>query len=287
MRNFAIITDSSCDLPNDVIEKYDLTVAQLDVIVEGEEPKLNCELDIKEFYGKLRSGKGAKTSAANLDKFYSLFEDNLKAGRDVLYLGFSTGLSSTYTSGKNAAIELSEKYPERKVFTSDTLCASLGQGLLVYLCCKKAEEGASIEEVYNYAEEIKPNLCHWFTVDDLFFLKRGGRIGAATAVAGSLLSIKPVLHVDNEGKLINVGKARGRKASIQALLSQMEKTAINPSEQIVFISHGDCLEDAEYLAKLITEKFGITEFVINPVGPVIGAHSGPGTLALFFIGTNR
>ena len=131
------------------------------------------------------------------------------------------------------------------------------------------------------------NLCHWFTVDDLFFLKRGGRIGAATAVAGSLLSIKPVLHVDDEGKLINVGKARGRKASIQALLSQMEKTAINPSEQIVFISHGDCLEDAEYLAKLITEKFGITEFVINPVGPVIGAHSGPGTLALFFIGTNR
>lgn len=287
MRNFAIITDSSCDLPIELIEKYDLTVAQLDVIVEGEEPKLNSEVDIKEFYAQLRNGKGAKTAAANIDKFTNLFEKPLSEGKDVLYLGFSTGLSATYMAGVNAADDLKEKYPDRKIYTSDTLCASLGQGMLVYLCCKKAEEGATIEEVYNYAEEIKPNLCHWFTVDDLFFLKRGGRINAATAIAGSLLSIKPVLHVDDAGKLISVSKARGRKASIIALFNQMEKTVINPKEQVIFISHGDCLEDAQFLADMIKEKLGVIDVIINPVGPVIGAHSGPGTLALFFLGTER
>lgn len=287
MRNFAIVTDSSCDLPIELIEKYDLIVAQLDVVVEGEEPKPNNEVDIKEFYAKLRGGKGAKTAAANMDKFTTLFEKPLSEGKDVLYLGFSTGLSATYMAGVNAAEDLKAKYPERKILTSDTLCASLGQGMLVYLCCEKAEAGASIEEVYKYAEEIKPNLCHWFTVDDLFFLKRGGRINAATAIAGSLLSIKPVLHVDDAGKLISVSKARGRKASIVALFNQMEKTVINPREQVIFISHGDCLEDAQFLADMIKEKLGVIDVIINPVGPVIGAHSGPGTLALFFLGTQR
>lgn len=287
MRNFAIVTDSSCDLPESLIKKYDLIVAQLDVIVEGEDPKPNNEVDIKEFYAKLRSGKGAKTAAANMDKFVNIFEKPLSEGKDVLYLGFSTGLSATYMAGVNAAEELMEKYPGRKVLTSDTLCASLGQGMLVYLCCELAEKGASLEEVHKYAEETKLNLCHWFTVDDLFFLKRGGRINAATAIAGSLLSIKPVLHVDNAGKLISVSKARGRKASIIALLNQMEKTVINPREQVIFISHGDCIEDAEFLASMVKEKLGVIDVIINPVGPVIGAHSGPGTLALFFVGTQR
>ena len=287
MRNFAIVTDSSSDLPNELIEKYNLIVAQLDVIVEGEEPKLNNEVDIKEFYSKLRNGKGAKTAAANIDKFTKIFEPILAEGKDILYLGFSTGLSATYMAGVNAAEDLSEKYPERKILTCDTLCASLGQGMFVYLCCELAEKGASIDEVFEYAEKTKLNLCHWFTVDDLFFLKRGGRINAATAIAGSLLSIKPVLHVDNEGKLISVSKAKGRKASIIALFNQMEKTAINPKEQVIFISHGDCLEDAQFLAEMIKEKLGVIDVIINPVGPVIGAHSGPGTLALFFIGTER
>ena len=186
-----------------------------------------------------------------------------------------------------AAEELSEEYPNQKILTVDTLAASLGQGMLVWLAAKKKEEGASIDELAAYVEETKLNLCHWFTVDDLFFLKRGGRVSATTAVVGTMLSIKPVLHVDDEGKLINVAKARGRKGSIAALAAKMKETAINPSEQTVFISHGDCIEDVETLKEIIKKEMNVTNFIVSPVGPVIGSHSGPGTLALFFIGTKR
>ena len=209
------------------------------------------------------------------------------AGNDVLYLGFSSGLSGTYNAGALAVRELSERYPQRKVYAVDTLCASLGQGLLVYLCCMKRREGATIEEVRDYAEATKLHLCHWFTVDDLMFLKRGGRVSAATAIVGSMLSIKPVMHVDDEGHLIKVDTARGRKASIRALVAEMEKRGIDLPNQHIFISHGDCEDDANYLAKLIREKFPVKDITINYVGPVIGAHSGPGTLALFFLGTKR
>ena len=215
------------------------------------------------------------------------FEHVVAAGNDVLYLGFSSGLSGTYNAGAVAAAELSEKYPDRKIFAVDTLCASLGQGLIVYSAAKMSENGAAIEEVRDFVENNKLNLCHWFTVDDLFFLKRGGRVSAATAVMGTMLSIKPVMHVDNAGKLINVEKARGRKAAIEALLRNMRDSHTDIKDQPVFISHGDCLEDAQYLADRIKEEFGVEVAVIDYVGPVIGAHSGPGTLALFFYGKQR
>ena len=205
----------------------------------------------------------------------------------MLILAFSSGLSATYNSSVIAVQELAEKYPERKLYTVDTLCASLGQGLLVYLAARERDSGKTIEEVRDWAEANKLSICHQFTVDDLHFLKRGGRISATTAVVGSMLQIKPVLHVDNEGHLINIAKARGRQASLKALVDKMEKTAIDPAHQTVFISHGDCLEDAQMVADLVKERLGAPEVYLNPIGPVIGAHAGPGTVALFYVGTER
>ena len=287
MNKYVIITDSSSDLCKEILCDPDLAMIQLDVLVEGEEPKANCDIDTKEFYNKLRDKKSATTSAVNIDTFLAVFEPYLNDGTDVLYLGFSSGLSGTYNAGLVAAKELAEKYPERKIYAVDTLAASLGQGLLVDYAVKLKNDGADIETVRDFVEENKLNLCHWFTVDDLFFLKRGGRVSAATAVVGSMLSIKPVLHVDDMGRLINVGKARGRKAAIDALFDKMKETAIEPENQTVFISHGDAIEDAEYLAGRIREELGVKEIKIGYVGPVIGAHAGPGVLALFFIGSER
>ena len=287
MNRYVIMTDSSADLTPEILNDPEVRYIQLDVIVEGEQAHANCDVDIKEFYEKLRSKKNATTSAANVEKFITEMEDILKEGSDILYIGFSSGLSGTYNAGFVAAKELSEKYPERKIYTVDTLAASLGQGLLVYLAQKMKEEGADIDTVRDYLEENKLHMCHWFTVDDLFFLKRGGRVSAATAVVGSMLSIKPVMHMDNAGKLIKVTTARGRKASIDALFDKMKETAIAPEEQTVFISHGDALRDAEYLADRIKNELNVKEVKIGYVGAVIGAHSGPGTLALFFLGTER
>ncbi len=287
MSKYVIITDSSSDLTKDVLGEYELLAVQLDVLVEGEEPCPNCELDVKEFYEKLRKKKNASTSAVNIDKFHEVFESYLAEGTDVLYLGFSSGLSGTYNAGLVAAKELSDKYPERKIYALDTLAASLGQGLLVYYALKLQSEGADIETVRDFIESKKLNLCHWFTVDDLFFLKRGGRVSGATAVVGSMLSIKPVLHVDNKGRLINMSKARGRKASLDALFDKMKETAIDPETQTVFISHGDARDDAEYLAGRIKNELGVKDIRIDYVGPVIGAHAGPGVIALFYLGTER
>jgi len=287
MNEYVIITDSSCDLPLDKAQELGVRVVPLEVNLEDVGTKMNDEIDIKEFYEFLRSKKSAKTSAVNMDRFSESFESYLKEGKDVLYIGFSSGLSATFMSGKNAAEELCEKYPERKVIAVDSLCASLGQGLLVYHAVCKKNAGEAIEDVAKFVEDNKLNLCHWFTVDDLFFLKRGGRVSGATAVLGTMLSIKPVMHVDNEGHLINVQKARGRNAAITALFDKMKETAIEPEKQVVFISHGDCYDDAKKLADMIEAEFGIKEILISEVGPVIGAHSGPGTLALFFLGTQR
>lgn len=261
-------------------------VIPLEVNMEGV-IKLNNEINIKEFYDYLREKHGAKTAAVNMDRFIETFEPYVAEGRDLLYIGFSSGLSATYMAGKNAAEELSEKYPDRKIMAVDSLCASLGQGLLVKYAVDKKNSGATIEEVAEYIETEKWHLAHWFTVDDLFFLKRGGRVSAATAVLGTVLQFKPVLHVDNEGHLINMSKVRGRNASIRALLDKMKETAIAPETQTIYISHGDCYDDAKALADMITEEFGITDILISEVGPVIGAHSGPGTLALFFLATER
>ena len=287
MNKYVIITDSSSDLTAEMLGSEELVTLQLDVLVEGEDSVSNDKVDVKEFYAKLREKKNATTSAVNIDAFASAFERYLAEGADVLYLGFSSGLSGTYNAGLVAAKELSEKYPERKIYAVDTLAASLGQGMLVYYAVKMKENGADIDEVRNFIEERKLNLCHWFTVDDLFFLKRGGRVNAATAIVGSMLSIKPVLHVDNKGRLINVSKARGRKAAIDALFENMKATVLSPEEQTIFISHGDAADDAEYLADKIKTELGVKEVKIGYVGAVIGAHSGPGTLALFFFGSER
>lgn len=287
MSEYVIFTDSSCDLPIELVNTLGVKVLQLDVTVEGEEPCPNDKVDISEFYQKLRDGKNASTSAVSIAAFEDAFEPAFKENKDVLYLGFSSGLSSTFNWGKSAGEELVEKYPERKFYAVDTLAASLGEGLLVHYAARMQQNGSSMEEVRDFIEENKLNLCHWFTVSDLFFLKRGGRVNAATAVMGTMLSIKPVMHVDDEGHLVKVTTARGRKASIVALAERMESTAIKPEDQVVFISHGDCADEAEFLSNLIKEKMGVKEVLTAPVGPVIGAHSGPGTMALFFMGTKR
>ena len=290
MSDFVILTDSSADLGADMVQQLDVQVLPLSFSM-GQQIYHNYpdnrEIDPHAFYQLLRQGEVATTSAVNVAQYTDALEPLLQAGKDVLVLAFSSGLSTTYNSSRIAVEELAEKYPERKLYTVDTLCASLGQGLLVYLAAKLRSEGRSIEEVRDWAEENKLHMCHQFTVDDLHFLKRGGRISATTAVVGSMLQIKPVLHVDNEGHLINIAKARGRQASLKALVDKMEKTAIDPANQVVFISHGDCLEDAHTVEKMVKERFGVKEVYINYVGPVIGAHSGPGTLALFYVGSER
>ena len=285
--SYTIITDSGSDLSKRFADELDVRVSSLNVLVDGEEPKDDLLVDRKEFYEKLRSGKMAKTAAINLDQFLAVFEPILKEGQDILYLGFSSGLSSTYQAAVTAAEELRETYPDRKILTVDTLAASLGEGLLVYYAVKLREEGKTIEEVAKWVEDNRLNLAHWFTVDDLHFLKRGGRVSAATAMVGSMLQIKPVMHVDDEGHLVKVTTARGRRASIKALFDKIRETGIVPEKQVFFISHGNCLEDAEYLASLIREMYGDVKVVIDYVGAVIGAHSGPGTVALFFMGTSR
>ena len=290
MSDFVILTDSSADLGADMVQQLDVQVLPLSFSM-GQQIYHNYpdnrEIDPHAFYQLLRQGEVATTSAVNVAQYTDALEPLLQAGKDVLVLAFSSGLSTTYNSSRIAVEELAEKYPERKLYTVDTLCASLGQGLLVYLAAKLRSEGRSIDEVRDWAEENKLHMCHQFTVDDLHFLKRGGRISATTAVVGSMLQIKPVLHVDNEGHLINIAKARGRQASLKALVDKMEKTAIDPANQVVFISHGDCLEDAHTVEKMVKERFGVKEVYINYVGPVIGAHSGPGTLALFYVGSER
>ena len=286
MNEFVIMTDSSSDLPKSVAEDLGVRVIPLEVNMEGD-IRLSDEIDIKEFYDYLRAKHGAKTSAINLDRFTKEFEKVLSEGKDVLYIGFSSGLSATYMASKNAAEEVLEAHPDRKVIALDSLCASLGQGLLVKLAVDKKNSGATIEEVAEYVESIKPNLVHWFTVEDLFFLKRGGRVSATTAVVGTMLQIKPILHVDDEGKLVSMDKVRGRQGSIKALFDKMKATAIEPEKQTVYISHGDCYDDAKKLADMVREELGVTDILISEIGPVIGAHSGPGTVALFYLGTRR
>jgi DegV family protein with EDD domain len=287
MNDYVILTDSSCDLPDDIVKKYQLEILQLDFIVEGEGSFHNDQADIEKVYSKLRNGANIKTSAANISQASEAIEALFNQKKDILYLGFSSGLSSTYQTVYMAGQELMEEYPERKMVSVDTLAASMGQGLLVYKACQAKDAGKSLEENAQYIEDIKLKLCHWFTVDDLFFLKRGGRISGVTATVGTMLSIKPILHVDDEGHLINVSKVRGRKAAITELANRMEKLAVHPEDQDIFISHGDCIEDAEKLASIIKERFGNDRITISYVGPVIGAHSGPGTLALFFLGEHR
>ena len=288
MREFVLMTDSCCDLSQQMVEELGVVVLPLSVLQEGREDRDypdHRELDPKVFYAKLRAGAMGSTSAANAESFREAMEPIVKAGKDILSINFSSALSTTCQSAAMAARELTEQYPEAKIIVIDSLCASLGQGMLVYLAAQEKAKGRSIEEVAELVRQTIPHQCHWFTVDDLNHLKRGGRVSAAAALLGTMLQMKPVLHVDDEGRLIPVSKVRGRKASIKALLDKMEELAIDT--KTVFISHGDCAEEIEEMAKAIRERFGTEKIVINYVGPVIGNHSGPGTVALFFLGKHR
>lgn len=290
MPDYTIVTDSCCDLPADLAERLGLTVLPLSFEMEGASYQNDLawrNMPPEVFYNKLRAGIMSRTSAVSVGQFADVLEESCRAGRDALVLSFSSALSATCNSARIAAEDLKEKYPDRRVAVVDTLSASLGQGLLIYLACRRKEAGGTLEEVFRWVEENKLRLCHWFTVDDLKHLKRGGRISGATALVGTMLGIKPVMHMDNEGRLIKVGVARGRLASLMELVDRMEKTGISPAEQTVFISHGDCLGDAETVGSLVKERLGVREVLYNNVGPVIGSHSGPGTVALFFLGTER
>lgn len=284
MRDYVIMTDSASDLS--VAKAKELGVELIDLLVViNEESKASRNVEPKEFYSFLRNKGMATTSAANLETVKDAMEPILNEGKDVIYLSFSSGLSTTYNASRMAAEELSEKYPDAKIYAFDTLCASLGQGLFVYLASEKKKEGATIDELMAYLEATRPHLCHQFTVDDLMFLKRGGRVSAATAAVGTMLGIKPLLHVDDEGHLIKIGTARGRKGSLDAIFEKAKATITDKS--VFWICHGDCIDDAKYIAERVKNELGISNIFIDYTGVVIGCHSGPGTLALFYVGTER
>ncbi|MBK5243686.1 MAG: DegV family protein [Eubacteriaceae bacterium] len=288
--SYEIVTDSSANLTDEIINKYGVNIISL-IFRVGEKEFYSYSkeeaTDNKKFYEMMRNGETISTASIDLQLCRKIFEEILKQGKDVLYIGFSSALSGSYNAGALVARALQEEYPERKIVAVDSLAASMGQGLLVYYAAEQKLQGKSLDEVKDWLLENRLNLCHWFTVDDLVYLKRGGRISSTTAFVGTALGIKPIMHVDNEGRLVPVGKVRGRRKSLEALAKEMEETGINPSEQIIFISHGDCIEDAQYLEKLVREKLNVKDVIINYVDPVIGAHSGPGTIALFFLGTKR
>ena len=290
MSEFVLVTDSSADLSEEMAQAIRVPVLPLRFTIQGQTYRNypdNREMDPALFYDMLRAGELATTAALNPNDFEEELEPYLKDGKDILILAFSSGLSTTFNSSRLAVEELQEKYPQRKIYTVDTLCASMGQGLLVDLAVQEKRKGKTIDQVHVFAEETKAKVCHWFTVDDLNHLKRGGRVSAAAALFGTMLSIKPVLHVDDTGHLVPVSKTRGRKASLLALVDRMAESAIDPAGQTIFISHGDCEADAEFVADEVRRRFGVQDIYINYVGPVIGNHSGPGTLALFFLGSRR
>ena len=287
---FEILTDSSANLSEEMITRYQIKILPLSFFIDEteylgyEEGKIS---DLAFYYEQMRQKKPMRTSLVNVELACRICEEILERGKDLLYIGFSSGLSGTYQAVFNVLEELREKYPKRKIFCVDSLSAALGEGLLVRYVIDLQEQGKTIEEAYQWVLDNRLHLCHWFTVEDLFFLKRGGRINAAAAVAGTVLSIKPVLHLDDEGHLIVMEKVRGRKKSLDALIRHMEETALDLSDQYIFISHGDCLADAQYVADAIEKKFHPKEIFIRILDPVIGTHSGPGTVALFYLGTKR
>lgn len=289
MSNFKILTESSCDLPASLADELGLAVIPLTVNVgdfTGPHYLDERKLATTDFYKRLQAGEPTSTAAANIEEFKSYMQPILQAGEDILYMGFSSALSSgTANAAAMAAAELREMYPERQILLTDTLCASGGEGLLVYLASQRRQNGDSLAQVRDYVEQTKLHLCHWFTVDDLNHLRRGGRLSGVSAIVGTMLNIKPVLHVDNEGRLIPMEKVRGRKAAIRRMADHFMQTAAHPEEQTILINHACCLEDAQYLAQLLKEH--VKEIRFSYIGPVIGAHCGTGTLALFFLGTQR
>ena len=284
--SYQIITDSCCDFTRQQYQQLDVACVPLSVVYKGEShSNFSDPAAVKAFYDELRAGVTATTSAVNPDGWAAAMEEALKKGEDVLVIAFSSGLSTTYQSAVIAAKDLREVYPERKIYVVDSLCAALGQGLLVHYACKKRDEGMDIDALRDWVEENRLHICHWVTVDDLSHLKRGGRISATTAMVGTMLNIKPIIHVDNDGHLINCAKVRGRKAAMELLAHKLAETCTDCDT--AFIAHGDCPEDAAALEALIREKHGVKNVITGYVGPVIGAHTGPDVLVVFFLGEHR
>lgn len=290
MSEYIIVTDSSGDLGEELVRELDVSVLPLSFLIQGKTLRDypdKRDMSPKEFYQLLRDGEMSTTNAVNMYQYEELLTPVLEEGKDVLILSFSSGLSATCQASRLAADELREKFPERKIQVVDTLCASAGQGMLVWYAAQKRKAGESLEAVRDWCEENKMKVCHWVTVDDLMYLKRGGRISATTALAGTLLQIKPIIHLDDEGKLNTVGKARGRKAALDLLIQKAADSAIAPQDQTMFVSHSDCLEDAEYLAGQLKSKCGAKDVKLCDIGPVIGSHTGPGCAVVFFFGQPR
>lgn len=289
MGKFIITADNMGDLPYSYYEEHQIPYISLSFLMDGVTYNKENMLDSDVFYAKMREGSMPTTSQVNPEQAKELWEPLVKEGYDILHIAFSSGLSGTYNSCRLAAEELAEEYPDAKIVVVDSLGASLGQGLYTHLAVLMKEEGKSMDEIIAWLEENKLNVCHMFTVDDLNHLHRGGRVSKMTAILGTMINIKPVLHVDNEGHLIALDKVRGRKKSLTALVNLMEERLkdYKGENKVVAISHADCLDDAKFVEKLVRERFGIEEFIINPVGPVIGSHAGPGTVALFFLGSYR
>ena len=288
-RTFDIVTDSSCDMPESYLKEHGIDCVKLGFTMNNDnyEGESGERITEKEFYDKLRDGAMPTTYQVTGEMAKQHILKSLEKGRDVLVIAFSSGLSGTAGSFVVAARELAKEYPDRKILVVDSLCASMGEGLLLDYVIKKADEGAEIEETAKYAEDLKLHICHHFTVDNLFHLKRGGRVSSATAIVGSILKIKPVMHVDDEGKLVAIGKAMGRKKSLKTLVENLIESADMDENDPIFISHGDCMEDVEYVKSLILEKMPNVRIMVNYVGTVIGTHSGVGTLALFNKGKHR
>lgn len=287
MKEFVITTDSTVDLSKEFLEEKDITVLSLSYILDGVTYRDMDGLSGKEFFDKLRNGSLPTTLQVNPEEAHAVFEPIVKSGKDILHIGFSSGLSGTYNSCRIAAEELMEEYPDSKLVVIDSLCASMGEGLLLYKAIELKEQGKSLEEIAEWVEENKLHICHNVTVDDLFHLHRGGRVSKATAVLGTVVKIKPIIHMNNEGKLIVIGKERGRKRSIISLVDRMEKQMGDYDNNVCMITHGDCEEDALYLKSLLEERFGVKKVIIHSIGSVIGSHTGPGVLAVFFMGHER
>ena len=288
MRDYVIFVDSACDIACDLLNEWSVKFCSLSLAFSDDPNEYqDHEISKSEFYNKMRAGAIPKTSAANMGKFYDAFESIVKDEKDILYLGFSSGLSATVNFAREAAEEIMDQYNDSKIVVVDSLCASAGYGLLLKLLVDKKNEGYDIDTLSEYAENTKMNIMHWFTVDDLKYLKAGGRISATTALVGGMLNIKPVMKVDENGKLVSVSKARGRKAALKAMADMYEQTAIDKKDGLVYISHGDCIDDANMLADMLNESCGAKVEITTYVGPVIGSHSGPGTLALFFLVNER
>ena len=286
-RPYKLYSDSTADLSEDLLREMDVSIVKLSFEMNG---KTYCDGDMsmETFYKKLREGAVSKTAQIPPSTYEEVFEKEIQAGYDILYMGFSSGLSGSYNSSCIARDNLMEKYPQAKIICIDSLCASTGEGLLLYKSDEKKKSGMDIDELAKWIEATKLHLCHVFTVDDLKFLRRGGRVSATAAFAGTLLGIKPLLHVDNDGHLIPLGKVRGRNQSLNKLVDMMEERVGGWENPVVMICHGDAIKDAEYVERLVKERFGKqTEVKICYTGTVIGSHSGPGTLALFFMGEER